>query len=137
MLRRRPSPALVVACLALMASLSGAALAAIPAKDGDVHACYSRSTGAIQLVNTQSDNFDCEHNWRGLIWDTKPTELVSPNGDYRVSVTNDGVRMTSPGGGVELTANKVTVRGTSDVDVKAAGKLTLKGADVQTQDGTP
>jgi hypothetical protein len=134
---RRPSPALVVAFLALVASLSGVALAAIPAKDGDVHACYSRATGAIELVNTQSDKFDCEHNWRGFAWDTKPTELVSPNGDYRVSVTNDGVKLSSPGGGIDLTAAKVTVRGTVDVDVKAAGRLTLRGSDVRIEDGTP
>ena len=134
---RRPSPALVVAFLALVASLSGVALAAIPAKDGDVHACYSKATGAIELVNTQSDKFDCEHNWRGFVWDTKPTELVSPNGDYKVSVTNDGAKITGPAGGVELNAVKVTVRGNTDVDVKAGGRLTLRGADVRTEDGTP
>lgn len=134
---RRPSPALIVASLALIASLSGAAIAAIPARDGDVHACYSRSTGAVELVNTQSDHFGCPHNWRGFVWDTEPTQLVSPNGDYRVSVTDTGVRMSSPGGGVDLTANKITVHGTANVEVKAAGRLDLRGSQVQINDGSP
>jgi len=134
---RRPSPALVVATLALVASVSGAAIAAIPARDGDVHACYSRSTGDIQLVNTQSDHFACEHNWRGFVWDTKPTELVSPNGDYRVNVTDTGVKLTSPGGRVDLTASKITVHGTADVEVRAAGRLDLRGSQVRTNDGSP
>src|SRR5215207_8913953 len=79
--RRRPSPAFVLAFLALLVSLSGVGYAAIPAKDGDVHLCYSKTTGEVTVVDTQRDNFDCEKSWVGFTFDTKPTRLVSPNGE--------------------------------------------------------
>lgn len=48
---RRPSPALVVALLALVVAMAGGALAAIPGKDGVVHACYSKNGGRLRVVD--------------------------------------------------------------------------------------
>ncbi len=106
---RHPAAALIVSIASLAVSLTGAAIATIPARDGDVHACYSKGTGEIQLINTQADRFACERNWAGFRFDTTPTELVSPNGDYSVQVTNRGVSMTAPSGEVRLSANKISI----------------------------
>lgn len=133
---RRPSPALVVATVALIASLGGAAFATIPAKDGDVHACYSKSTGEIELVDTQRDSFDCERNWRGLTIDTEPTKLVSPNGQFRVDVTNTGIALKGPSALVKLTPAKVLVDSDGVIDVKAAGIVDVDGSLVRIN-GTP
>ncbi len=48
---RRPSPALVVALLALVVAMAGGALAAIPGKDGVVHTCYPKSGGRLRVVD--------------------------------------------------------------------------------------
>ena len=127
---RRPSPALLVAIAAVVASLSGVAFATIPAKDGDVHACYSKATGEVELVDTQRDNFDCERNWRGLTLDTEPTKLVSPNGQFRVDVTNTGIALKGPSALVKLTNAKVLIDSTQ-VDVKASGAVDVDGTVVR------
>ena len=106
---RHPAAALIVSIASLAVSLTGAAIATIPAKDGDVHACYSKGSGEIKVINTQADRFACERNWAGFRFDTTPTELVSPNGDYGVQVTNRGVSMTAPSGEVRLSANKISI----------------------------
>jgi hypothetical protein len=155
--RRRPSPALIVAFLALVVSLTGVAFGTIPAKDGDIHACYSKKTGDIQLVNTQKDSFDCEKNWKGLIIDTEPTSLTSPDGRFKVEATNTGARLSGPDTSVELANGQVKINGkkvtvTSDtsfdvtassiretasatVDVVASGVVHIKGAQVQIEQG--
>jgi hypothetical protein len=49
----RPSPALIVAVIALVAATGGWALAAIPARDGTVTACYAKSGGALRVVDAK------------------------------------------------------------------------------------
>ena len=127
----RPSPALVIAFVALVASVSGVAMATIPAKDGDIHACYSTKTGALELVNTQKDAFDCEKNWKGLVIDSTPTQLVSPNGQFTVEATNTGARMTGPGGTVEVGQGQITISSPSKVEVKSAGVVSIRGSQIQ------
>jgi hypothetical protein len=48
-----------------------------------------------------------------------------------------GLKLTSPSGGVLMNATDITVRGTSHVEIKAAGRLDLTGSDVKINDGTP
>ena len=136
-MRRRPSPAFVLAFVALVFSVSGVGIAAIPARDGDVHLCYSKETFEVQLVDTQSDRFACEKNWSGFILDSKPTQLVSPNGQFKVEATDQGARMSGPGGSIQLgssllTINGSTVRLTSDksMDVVAGGAMFVSGGGV-------
>jgi hypothetical protein len=137
-LRRRPSPAFVLAFLALLVAMSGVGYAAIPAKDGDVHLCYSKKTGAVQLVDTQSDDFDCERSWNGFVIDSKPTQLVSPNGKFVVEATDTGARLKGPGTSIEIRADGTTAVTTRDftvnasgrIDLKAAGQISLKGSSV-------
>jgi hypothetical protein len=157
MSRRRPSPTLIVAFLALLVSASGVAFGTIPARDGDIHVCYSKKTGDVEFVNTQRDKFDCEQNWRGLIIDTAPTTLTSPDGRFKVEATNTGARLSGPDGSVEVTSGLVKVNGrkvtmSSDtsfevaansireaaavgVDILASGTVHIKGAQVQIEQG--
>src|SRR4051794_14831258 len=127
----RPSPALVIAFVALVASVSGVAFAAIPAKDGDIHACYSTKTGALQLINTQKDSFDCEKSWKGLTIDTSPTKLVSPDGNFTVEATNSGARLTGPNSVVEVNPEGVTITGSGTVDIKSPGVVRIRGSQIQ------
>jgi hypothetical protein len=157
MSRRRPSPTLIVAFLALLVSASGVAFGTIPARDGDVHVCYSKKTGDVQFVNTQKDQFACEQNWRGLIIDTDPTSLTSPDGRFKVEATNTGARLSGPDGSVEVVSGLVKVNGkkvtiASDtsfevnatsiretasaiVDILASATVHIKGAQVQIEQG--
>ena len=131
----RPSPALLVALAALVASLSGVAVATIPARDGDVHTCYNRSTGEIKLVDTQSDRFRCPRGWRGFTYDTDPTRIESPNGAFRANVTNSTAVVQGPTGKVEVTASTVRVQG-ARVEIQASAILDLNGTQVRIN-GTP
>ena len=45
-----PSPALVVAAIALVAAAGGFAIAAVPDKQGRIEACYVPKTGAVKLL---------------------------------------------------------------------------------------
>ena len=157
MSRRRPSPALVVAFLALLVSASGVAFGTIPARDGDIHACYSKKTGDVEFVNTQKDQFSCQQNWRGLIIDTTPTSLTSPDGRFTVEATNTGARLSGPDGSVEVTSGRVKVNGkkvtigsdtsfevsansireaaAAGVEILASGNVHIKGAQVQIEQG--
>jgi hypothetical protein len=156
---RHPSPALIVAFLALLVSVSGVAFGTIPAKDGDIHACYSKKTGDVEFVNTQRDQFGCPQNWRGLIIDTSPTSLASPDGRFTVEATNTGARLTGPNTSVEVTGGDVNINGrrvtlTSDtnlnmsansirqtalatIDILASGDVTIKGSHVNTNKRIP
>jgi hypothetical protein len=152
--RRRPSPALIVAFLALLVSVSGVAFGTIPARDGDIHACYSKKSGDVEFVNTQRDQFGCPQNWRGLIIDTSPTSLESPDGRFKIEVSNSGATMSGPNDSVELNGSevkvngrKVTVASDTSVDVRAssitetasatidlaAAFIRANGREVQTQ----
>jgi hypothetical protein len=159
MSRRRPSPTLIVAFLALLVSASGVAFGTIPARDGDIHACYSKKTGDVEFVNTQKDQFGCQQNWRGLIIDTTPTALTSPDGRFRVEATNSGARLSGPNTSVEVTGSDVSINGrrvtiASDtnldmsansiretaigtIDIVAAATVHIKGAQVQTEQTAP
>jgi hypothetical protein len=151
MSRRRPSPALIVAFLALLVSLTGVAFGTIPARDGDIHACYSKKTGNVDLVNTQKDSFGCPHDWRGLIIDTTPTSLTSPDGRFSVDVSNSGVSISGPNSSVELTGSDVNVNGrkvtmasdtsidmtAKDITELASGEVHIKGTHVQIEQTAP
>ena len=151
---RRPSAALVVAFLALLVSLGGVSFAAIPARDGDIHACYSKKTGAIELIDTQRDKFACEKNWNGIAIDTTPARLLppgvtfnprvtqsvveaapagprltSPNGKFSIEVTDSGIRLTGPNALVKLGESSVEVTGGATVKVSGGATLDLTGGN--------
>jgi hypothetical protein len=128
---RRPSAPLVVSILALIAALGGGALAAIPDPTGEVHFCYSKKTGAVQVVNANTDTVDCQRNWKNFNIDASPTTLESPSGNFSVTVTDSGI--TLGGGGATIVLQKdgqIKLNSVSDVTVKAAGNINLQAARV-------
>ncbi len=48
---RRPSPAMVLAIVAVILAAAGFAAAAIPGPGGTIHACYAKTGGNLRVVN--------------------------------------------------------------------------------------
>lgn len=131
MRRRRPSPALVVSTLALIVALGGGALAAIPDPTGEVHFCYSKKTGAVQVVNANTDTVDCQRNWKNFNIDATPTDLASPSGEFTVKVTDTGITLGGDGATIVLQKDgQIKLSSTSDVTVKASGNINLQATRV-------
>jgi hypothetical protein len=52
-IRHRPSPAMVVALIALLVALGGVAFGSIPGPGGVVKGCYSKSTGSLRVIDSK------------------------------------------------------------------------------------
>ena len=61
----RPSPAVVIALVALVAALTGVGVAAIPGPDGTIQACYAEEGGDLRIVDGVSE---CSEDERPLAW---------------------------------------------------------------------
>ena len=60
----RPSPATVIALIALVVVCGGVAVAAIPGPDGRIHACY----GSDQVLRVAHHNGRCRDGTTRLVW---------------------------------------------------------------------
>lgn len=70
--RRRagaPSPATVIALIALTVALGGVGYAAIPSRDGTINGCYSTATGTLRVVDP-GEKKKCGDGEKGLAWKT-------------------------------------------------------------------
>ena len=65
---RRPSPAMVVATVALVAAATGFAAASIPDSKGTITACYSKKTGALRVIDEAQK---CKSSERRLTFASK------------------------------------------------------------------
>lgn len=127
---RRPSPALAVAFLALAVALGGVAVAAVPAKNGDVHMCYSKATGNAKVVDSQTSRFKCERNWRGFTIAAQPQRLESPESDATLRVaTNGDAVMNAPGGEIRIGDKKVNVTASDELQLSTGGASILMKKD--------
>jgi hypothetical protein len=63
----RPSPALIVAIVAVVIATTGFAVAKIPGKGGVIHACYEKESGALRVVNHKK----CPRGSKALAWNQK------------------------------------------------------------------
>jgi hypothetical protein len=64
-----PSPATVIALIALVVALGGVTYAAIPSGDGTVSGCYSTASGALRVVDAGKDE-KCRSGERAIAWKT-------------------------------------------------------------------
>jgi hypothetical protein len=64
-----PSPATVIALVALVVALGGVTYAAIPSPDGTISGCYSTSTGTLRVVDAAGDE-DCASGEKAIAWKT-------------------------------------------------------------------
>jgi hypothetical protein len=79
--RRRPSAALVVASVALVAALSGVAYATIPSSSGVIYGCYHKNTGQLRVIDPSAGGH-CLRNWLPLQWSqTGPQGPAGPTGN--------------------------------------------------------
>ena len=68
LLRRRPSPSMVVALVALVVAAAGVTYAAIPDASGVIHACYVKN-GGLRVINTEANPPEtCRQNEKPLDW---------------------------------------------------------------------
>jgi hypothetical protein len=93
--RLRPSPALLVAIVALAVALGGVAYAAIPDSAGVIHGCYSR-TGALSVINTSAGQ-TCGRGTTALNWNQ--TGPQGQPGLSNLSYTTYTETWTGPGYG--------------------------------------
>lgn len=63
----RPSPAVIVAIVAVFVAASGLAVAAIPSRNGVIHACYKKTGGALRVVSGGK----CAKGSRALAWNQR------------------------------------------------------------------
>jgi hypothetical protein len=139
--RFRPSPALVVASLALLVSASGVAVAALPrtiSNDGGVVSyCYDKDDGDVIVTGAKGSSsalpVKCPAGTKGFSFDAEPT--VSPNGRFRIDVKDDGITLKGPGSTVRLTAAGATVNAPA-VTVEGAATTSVKGASLRLDGGT-
>jgi hypothetical protein len=76
--RRRPSAALIVAILALIAALGGVAIASIPSADGTIHGCYN-GQGALRVIDAEG-GATCAPGETALNWNqTGPPGPAGPS----------------------------------------------------------
>jgi hypothetical protein len=63
----RPSPAMVVALVALLIACSGAAFAAIPSSSGTITTCYDKGNGTLRVIDAE-DGDTCHSTETALSW---------------------------------------------------------------------
>lgn len=64
---RPPSPAMMVALLALLVAASGAAFAAIPSSSGTITACYDKGNATLRVIDTLEGE-ECRSTETQLRW---------------------------------------------------------------------
>jgi hypothetical protein len=62
-----PTPATVIALIALVIAIGGVGYAAIPSGDGKINGCYDTSSGALRVIDTAKDE-RCGTGERALSW---------------------------------------------------------------------
>lgn len=78
---RRPSPALVVAFIALLLALGGVAFAAIPdSDDGEIHGCYANNNGALRVIDAQAGQTCNTSRETALTWNQRGPQGVPGTG---------------------------------------------------------
>jgi hypothetical protein len=158
---RRSGAALIVGGMAAGGILSGAiASASVPDSDGVIHSCYSQAKGTWHPID--SPNQSCGKGETELAWNqtgpqgpegptgpTGPTgtfsgHFESPNGQYTLDVTDDGIALAGPndrrvtlddseitlatsGAVVTVDGLNLTVFATKDVDVQSSGHAFFVG----------
>jgi len=112
--------ALLFAVTVAIAVTAGFAYATVPDANGVIHACYrvdkkgEDDKGQVRIVDSARD---CKKNEQHITWnqrgpqgETGPTgppgggtaSLTSPNGLFKIEITNAGVVISGPGGTIHV-----------------------------------
>src|SRR5688572_7051518 len=76
---RWPSPGTVLGGIAVIAVLSGAAVAAIPGSDGTISACLSPRDGVLKVIDAEASK-TCPKGQTLLTWNQSGTGVPGPTG---------------------------------------------------------
>ncbi|HEY7276009.1 MAG TPA: hypothetical protein VH594_08590 [Trebonia sp.] len=79
--RFRPSPAMIVAVVAVVLGLGGVAWASIPDSSGVIHGCYQKEHGQLRVIDTDKQHQSCNHSEIAVSWSqTGPQGATGPQG---------------------------------------------------------
>ncbi len=126
----RPSPALGLCTVALLAALGGAAWAAIPGPAGIIHGCYSRHGGQLRVINT-STHARCRRREVELNWsETGPPGPRGGGGPRGLRGFTGARGATGPAGtaggvGPQGPSNAYAASETNAVTLAASGRSVL------------
>jgi hypothetical protein len=80
--KRLPSPAMLVALIALVLAIGGTAIAGLPGGDGSISACYRKQGGALRLIAAGKS---CAKGEKRIAWSQRgpagAAGLSGPRGD--------------------------------------------------------
>ncbi len=137
----RPSPAMVVAVIALLVALGGVAAASIPGKGGVISACYLKTGGSLRVVDTSKPGASgrCHQNERTLTWSRQGRQGTSsdffsdttPPSNVTVDATRDASPFTTTQAGhvfVSKFINAISATCTGEANVRFV--LVVDGARV-------
>jgi hypothetical protein len=115
-----PSPATVIALIALVVAAGGAAVAAIPSPSGNIHACYGQRDGTLRVV--QHDRF-CPAGTRRLVWNQKGVPGSPGIAGYQVRRVQSkrfsgdyGEKQLKCGGGRDVLGGGASIHGSPNSD---------------------
>jgi len=116
----RPSPAMVVALVALLIACSGAAFAAIPSSSGTITACYDKGNGTLEVIDPAAGKA-CNSTETQLSWKDGITGKVADS-DMLDGLDSSRFARASLFGSPVDAYNGKTVRG---LDNCTMGEVTL------------
>jgi hypothetical protein len=78
-----PSPATVIALIALVVALGGVTYAAIPSGNGTISGCYSTATGTLRVIDAAGDA-ECAAGEKAISWKTGESIGSDDIADFQV-----------------------------------------------------
>ena len=91
-----------------------------------LHFCVNTDNGLIIMVRSDTDCGELQGNWIPV--EKTVGSLVSPNGEYSLSVTDDGINMSGPGGVVTIDTTSITIQAATSVNIAGSTSVNITSA---------
>ncbi len=119
-----------VILIALGVILGQSVSSIVNAHGGDpnsLHFCVNTDNGLIIMVRGDTDCGELRGNWQPV--DKTVGSLVSPNGEYSLSVADDGINMSGPGGVVTIDATSITIQAAMSVNIAGSTSINITSSN--------
>jgi hypothetical protein len=149
----------VVGGVAVGLAAGGIAYASVPDSSGLIHGCYNpngvTAVNGTALNIIDRDKASCSKNQQEISWsqtgppgpkgdkgDQGPSgtfagAFQSPNGDYGISVTDNGIQLSGPNGSIQIGSGGVSLNaGGSHVSIDQLGGVDVQGSHDITVQGS-